>query len=74
MDPTSGFVSWAFTRNPKHCHRLAETKAADGCSVVLDEHVPRDKYLTYCERIYLNPATGTGPDWADIVPVSLAWA
>lgn len=44
------FVSWAFTRNPDHCTRLAKSNAVDGCTVVREEHVPRGGYLTYCER------------------------
>ena len=66
------FISWAFTRNPLHCGWLRGSHAAvDGCSVVEDEHVPRDGFLTYCERVYLNPATGLGPDWDNLQPARL---
>ena len=53
------FVAWAFTRNPAHCATLGE--AVDGCTVVQEHEAARDGYLTYCERVYLNPATATGP-------------
>jgi hypothetical protein len=43
----------------------------DGRSVVDDSHVAREGFLTYCERIYLNPVTATGPDWADVLPARL---
>ena len=55
--------SKAFTRNPEHCTQLEAASVVDGCSVVLDDHVGRDGYLTYCERAYLNPVTATGPNW-----------
>ena len=63
------FVTWAFTRNPAHCATLGE--AVDGCTVVQEHEAARDGYLTYCERVYLNPATATGPDWADLLPARL---
>jgi hypothetical protein len=66
------FIAWAFTRNPAHCARLASNVGAvDGCSVVTESHVPRNGFLTYCERVYLNPVTGTGPNWADLLPARL---
>lgn len=65
------FVSWAFSRNPDHCERLTAARAVDGCTVVLEEAVKLDGYLTYCERIYLNPVTATGPDWSDVLPARL---
>lgn len=65
------FVSWAFTRNPEHCVHLNKSNAVDGCSVLDDSQVARDGHLTYCERVYLNPATATGPDWADVLPARL---
>ncbi|CAJ1449110.1 unnamed protein product [Effrenium voratum] len=55
--PEERFISWAFTRNPAHCHHLRDS--VHGCSL-LDAHVSRESFLTYCERIYLNPVTGTG--------------
>ena len=65
------FVSWAFTRNPVHCAWLRSHAAVDGCSVVEDEHVARDGTLTYCERVYLNPVTGLGPEWDNLLPARL---
>ena len=67
----SSFVSWVFTRSRAHCERLVETQAVDGCSVVDDEEVGRNDYLTYCERVYLNPTTGLGPDWDNLLPARL---
>ena len=68
MEPTP-FVAWAFTRNPRHCSQL--NGVVHGCSIVWDEQVPRDGYLTYCERVYLNPASGLGPDWDKLLPARL---
>jgi hypothetical protein len=45
--------------------------SVDGCSVIDESQVAVGGYFTYCERIYLNPATGTGPDWQDILPAAL---
>ena len=58
--PKDPFVTWAFTRTSAICEQLGEAVA--GCSVVEDDHVERAGYLTYCERVYLNPITGTGPE------------
>ncbi|CAK0795980.1 unnamed protein product, partial [Prorocentrum cordatum] len=70
--PDAGtFVSWAFTRNPRHCSDLLRASAVHGCSIVEDSQVVRGAYFTYCERIYLNPVTGTGPNHADILPARL---
>lgn len=57
------FVTWAFTRNPKHCTLLMNKRGegsddavgggggvVDGCTVVLDEHVSRDGYVTTLSR------------------------
>ena len=44
--------------------------AVDGCTLVTDAEVQRGSFLTYCERIYLNPVTATGPDWADLLPAT----
>ena len=63
--PDEKFVTWAFTRNPDICEQLGQSVA--GCSVVEDSHVQPGGYLTYCERVYLNPLTGTGPDWPDLI-------
>ena len=63
--PKDQFVTWAFTRNPDICEQLGQ--AVSGCSVVEDSHVESGGYLTYCERVYLNPLTGTGPDWSDLI-------
>ena len=38
---------------------------------MLPSHVARGEYLTYCERVYLNRVTGTGPNWADLLPARL---
>jgi len=67
----SRFVSWAFTSNPEHCTLMMENKAVDGCSLLAETEIRQSGYLTYCERIYLNPATATGPHWADILPARL---
>ena len=58
--PQDRFVTWAFTRTPAICEQLGQAVA--GCSVVEDDHVQRAGHLTYCERVYLNPITGTGPE------------
>ena len=71
FDSTADFVSWGFTRSAAHCTALLAAGALDGCSVVEASHVGRDSYLTYCERVYLNPATGTGPSHADLLPARL---
>ena len=69
---TKVFVSWVFTRNPIHCERLMELDSTiDGCTVVQAKDVPLDGYMTYCERVYLNPTTGLGPDWNSILPARL---
>jgi len=66
------FIAWAFTRNPAHCSWLnSHASTVDGCAVVDDSHVSRNKFLTYCERVYLNPVTGTGPNWADLLPARM---
>ena len=65
----SEFITWVFTRNPEHCRSLEGT--VNGCSVVLESDVPRHAYLTYCERMYMNPLTGTGPHWDDLLPARL---
>ena len=46
-------------------------RAVDGCTVVLETDLPRATRLAYCERVYLNPATGTGPHWDDLLPAQL---
>ena len=33
--------------------------------------MPREGFLTYCERIYLNPVSGLGPDHANLLPAKL---
>ena len=68
---TADFATWAFTRSAAHCARLSASGAVDGCSVVNGSHTPRDGHLTYCERAYLNPVTGTGPHHADLLPARL---
>lgn len=67
FNTTRPFVGWAFARSAAVCKRLEVAGAIDGCSVVEEAHVPFDGYLTYCERVYLNPATGLGPHWDDLV-------
>ena len=71
FDSSADFVSWGFTRSAAHCTALMAAGALDGCLVVDASHVGRDSYLTYCERVYLNPATGTGPSHADLLPARL---
>ena len=80
-DTSTPFVSWAFTRNAAHCERLLHAQTAangvtvpaavDGCSVVDEGQVGRDGFLTYCERVYFNPATGLGPDYETLLPARL---
>ena len=65
------FVSWAFSRSAALCARLRRADAVDGCTVVEPSHVPFGGYLTYCERVYLNPLTGLGPDWNTLLPARL---
>lgn len=71
FNSTANFISWAFTRNAEHCARLERSGAVDGCTVVEESHVPREGFLTYCERVYLNPVTGLGPHWDDLLPARL---
>ena len=70
----SRFVTWVFTRNAAHCAQLMEggvLPVVDGCSVVDEADVPHHGYLTYCERVYLNPKTGLGPEWDKLLPARL---
>ena len=60
------FVRIAFTTSPEHCKRLGGT--VDRCEI-LDG--VKNGHFTYCERLYLNPASGTGPDWENIVAAQL---
>ncbi|KAL3906704.1 MAG: hypothetical protein SGPRY_010451 [Prymnesium sp.] len=77
FNSSSNFVAWAFTRSRATCEQIdrgegaGEGRAVDGCSVVDEQQVPRDGYLTYCERAYLNPLTGRGPLWSDLLPARL---
>eukprot|EP00435_Cladocopium_sp_Y103_P049365 s542_g14.t2 len=64
------FVSWAFTRSSELCDQLGSLPNV-GCTVVEERHVATNGFLTYCERIYLNPTTGTGPHWDDLLPARL---
>ena len=63
------FFSWIFTRNPDHCSSLSQF--VQGCTVLEEREVARHRHFAYCERLYLNPVTGTGPDWNNIVPAQL---
>jgi len=63
------FFSWIFTRNPEHCRTTRHV--VQGCTVINDQEVSRDSYFAYCERLYLNPTTGIGPDWDTILPAQL---
>ena len=63
------FFSWIFTRNKYHCETLSDL--VDGCSIISEQDLPLSKFFAYCERLYLNPVTGTGPDWSYIVPAQL---
>eukprot|EP00434_Breviolum_minutum_P039856 symbB.v1.2.035399.t1/scaffold4703.1/size36139/2 len=65
------FVTWAFTRTPDHCEVMSNSGSVHGCTVVENKHVTMEGFLTYCERIYLNPITGTGPHWTDLLPARL---
>ena len=71
FNSTAPFVSWVFTRNAKHCEVLHRAGAVDGCSVVETSQVTREGYLTYCERVYLNPLTALGPHWDQLLPARL---
>lgn len=63
---TSPFFTWIFTRNPAHCDlTVGQVK---GCTVISLDKVGLHDYITYGERAYLNPATGTGPDYDSIIP------
>ncbi|KAL7545331.1 hypothetical protein ACHAWF_008682 [Thalassiosira exigua] len=68
---TSPFFSWIFTRNPSHCKNIQQLNSIQGCTVMDEKEVPRDAYFAYCERLYLNPITGTGPEWNTILPASV---
>ena len=68
---SSPFFSWIFTRNPEHCEQTRQLQLVQGCTVLDEKELPRDSYFAYCERLYLNPVTGTGPDWKNIVPAQL---
>ncbi len=68
--PTLPFATWIFTRNPHHCKGLAHHRY--GCTVIDSSHFSSsNKYVTYLERIYLNPLTGTRPDYDNILPARL---
>jgi len=71
FNTSSKYVSWGFARSASLCDRLRLAGALGGCSVVDPSHVPKGGYLTYCERVYLNPLTGLGPDWATLLPARL---
>ena len=64
------FVSWVFTRNQDHC-AILHKNGMHGCTVIEDYHASTNSYITYCERIYLNPLTGTGPDYQTLLPARL---
>jgi len=82
---SSLFVAWVFTRNPNHCRiirqqqqqqqqqpqQLSSRRRLFGCTVINKRHISSSRYVTYCERIYLNPLTGTGPDYDSILPARL---
>ena len=68
---SSRFVAWAFSRSQQHCDRLLASGAVAGCSFVSEAEVRRDGYLTYCERVYLDPASGLGPDWDKLLPAKV---
>ena len=68
-DDDAPFLAWIFTRNADHCTTLSEF--VQGCTVLQEREVPRHGHFAYCERLYLNPVTGTGPDWNNIVPAQL---
>ena len=82
---SSLFVTWVFTRNPNHCRvikqqqqqqqqhpqQLPSRRRLFGCTVINKRHISSSRYVTYCERIYLNPLTGTGPDYDSILPARL---
>ena len=39
--------------------------------MVGEAEVRRDGFLTYCERVYLDPASGRGPEWSHLLPARL---
>jgi len=43
----------------------------DGCTVLPDAAVAREEHFTYCERLYLNPFSATGPAWDAVLPARL---
>ena len=36
-----------------------------------DAAVAREEHFTYCERLYLNPLSATGPAWDAVLPARL---
>jgi hypothetical protein len=77
---SSLFATWIFTRNPDHCRILSIASSSSsspdhlrhGCTVIDSSHLSSfNKYVTYLERIYLNPLTGTRPDYDSILPARL---
>jgi hypothetical protein len=77
----SVFATWVFTRNPDHCRILSISRSSPaplqhlrryGCTVIDSGRLSiSNKYVTYLERIYLNPLTGTRPDYENILPARL---
>ena len=49
---------------------MRPTNGAPAATTLLQ--VAKGVHFTYCERVYLNPATGTGPLWADLLPARLS--
>ena len=71
---SSRFISWVFSRSHVHCSALRGVvggPVVDGCTVVDASEVPREGFLTYCERVYLNPLTGRGPEVERLLPARL---
>ena len=69
---TLPFAAWVFTQNPYHCKILSRHHLRYGCTVIDSTHLSSsNKYVTYLERIYLNPLTGTRPDYDSILPARL---
>lgn len=67
--PSLPFATWIFTRNRNHCKLLNHLRY--GCTVIDSSHDSSNNYVTYLERIYLNPLTGTRPDYDNILPARL---
>lgn len=74
------FGSWDFTAKPDYCARILQISnygnadseqisTVNGCTMIMEHYLSQKHYMTYCERVHLNPITTTGLDWNNIIPV-----